>query len=250
MDLDDLPKARSLRDQVEGTVSELIKQLRPGDQLPPEPELARQLGVSRPTLREVLRTFAERGVLVRRQGVGTFVASRIPVLEAGLEILESLERMAERLGLATEMLYLSVSERAATPAELRGLHRDETTPVLVVDRVIAIGGQPVADLRDVVPLTYLTKADICAPEGTTAFRGSVLDLLLARGSPVLTVSKTRIAAESADAERAGRLSIDPGSPLLKLVAQLFSYDEQVVDYSISTFVPGYFKFHVIRQVRG
>ncbi|MGC9522697.1 MAG: GntR family transcriptional regulator [Anaerolineae bacterium] len=250
MDLDDLPKARSLRDQVESSVSRLIKQLRPGDQLPPEPELARQLGVSRPTLREVLRTFAERGLLVRRQGVGTFVASRIPVLEAGLEILESLERMAERLGLATEMLYLSVSERAATAAELRGLQRDESTPVLVVDRVIAVEGQPVADLRDVVPLTYLTRADICAPEAAAPFRGSVLDVLLARGSPVLTVSKTRILAESANPERADRLSIDPGSPLLKLVAQLFSYDERVVDYSISAFVPGHFEFHVIRQVRG
>ncbi len=81
MDLDDLPKVRSTRDQVEATLTRLIEQQRPGDQLPPEPQLARQLGVSRPTLREVLRTFAERGLVVRRQGVGTFVASRMPVLK-------------------------------------------------------------------------------------------------------------------------------------------------------------------------
>ena len=84
MDLDALPKVRSTRDQVEAALSILIQQQRPGDQLPPEPELARQLGVSRPTLREALRTFADRGLLVRRQGVGTFVASRLPVLETGL----------------------------------------------------------------------------------------------------------------------------------------------------------------------
>lgn len=121
MDFDELPKVRSTRDQVETTLTKLILQQQPGDQLPPEPDLARHLGVSRPTLREVLRTFAERGLLVRRQGVGTFVASRLPVLETGLEVLESLERMADRLGLATEMAHLAIAERQATEQELRGL---------------------------------------------------------------------------------------------------------------------------------
>jgi DNA-binding GntR family transcriptional regulator len=56
-------------------------------------------------------------------------------------------------------------------------------------------------------------------------------------------------AVSADAGEACRLKIEPGTALLRLVAQLFSYDEQIVDYSVSTFVPGHFKFQVIRQVR-
>jgi GntR family transcriptional regulator len=244
MNLEDLPKVVSPRAQVEAALTELLKGLQPGDQLPPEPVLAQQLGVSRPTLREVLRTFAERGLVIRRRGVGTFVASRLPILETGLEVLESLERMAQRLGLATEMAHLSIVERAATEEELNGLKRDEATPVLVVDRVIAIEGEPVADLRDVVPVDYLSEEDL--QEG---FRGSVLDILLERKSPVLTISRTQIMAESADARVARRLEIEPGTALLKLVAQLFSYDEQIVDYSVSTFVPGHFKFQVIRQVR-
>ena len=82
--------------QVEEAVAGMIEQMQPGDQLPTEPTLAKRLGVSRATLREALRTFSERGLLVRRQGIGTFVASRIPILETGLEVLESLERMAKR----------------------------------------------------------------------------------------------------------------------------------------------------------
>ncbi|MGC9348791.1 MAG: GntR family transcriptional regulator [Anaerolineae bacterium] len=244
MDFEDLPKVVSPQAQVEAALTQLLKGLQPGDQLPPEPVLAQQLGVSRPTLREVLRTFAERGLLIRRRGVGTFVASRLPILETGLEVLESLERMAQRLGLATEMAHLSITERAATEAELEGLEREDLTPVLVVDRVIAIEGEPVADLRDVVPVEYLSKTDLAA-----GFRGSVLDILLARDSPALTISRTQIMAESADAREARRLNIEPGTALLKLVAQLFSYHEQIIDYSVSTFVPGHFKFQVIRQVR-
>jgi GntR family transcriptional repressor for pyruvate dehydrogenase complex len=48
-------------------------ELRPGDRLPPERDLARLLGVSRPTLRAGIRSLAAVGVLESRQGAGTFV---------------------------------------------------------------------------------------------------------------------------------------------------------------------------------
>ena len=47
------------------------KRLRPGDKLPNEVELSAQLGVSRATLREAIRTLAARGVLEVRRGRGT-----------------------------------------------------------------------------------------------------------------------------------------------------------------------------------
>lgn len=48
-------------------------ELRPGDRLPPERDLAKTLGVSRPTLRAGIRSLAAVGVLQSRQGAGTFV---------------------------------------------------------------------------------------------------------------------------------------------------------------------------------
>jgi GntR family transcriptional regulator len=120
----------------------------------------------------------------------------------------------------------------------------EPVDVLAVTRVVTVEAEPVADLLDVVPLSYLRAGDL-----GEAFRGSVLDILLERGKPVVATSRTEIAAASAPDNLAHRLGIAPGTALLKLVAQLYSYDEQVVDYSVSYFVPGYFKFHVMRQVR-
>jgi GntR family transcriptional regulator len=232
-------------EQVEEAIAGMIEQMEPGDQLPPEPALAKRLGVSRATLREALRTFAERGLLVRRQGVGTFVASRIPILETGLEILESLERMAKRFALATKVAHLEIDERLATPEEITGLDLPESEPVevLSVDRVITVEGEPVADLRDVIPLEYLRQEAI-----GDDFGGSVLDLLLQRSDLMLSTSRTDIIAEEADSHYAVRLNIPTGSALLKLTAQLYSYDEKVVDYSVSYFVPGHFKFHVMRKV--
>src|SRR5215210_512851 len=48
-------------------------ELRHGDRLPPERDLAKKLGVSRPTLRAGIRSLAAVGVLQSRQGAGTFV---------------------------------------------------------------------------------------------------------------------------------------------------------------------------------
>src|SRR5256885_14411486 len=48
-------------------------ELRPGDRLPPERDLAKLLGVSRPTLRAGIRSLAAVGILQSRQGAGTFV---------------------------------------------------------------------------------------------------------------------------------------------------------------------------------
>ncbi len=54
----------------------LIKgELKPGDRLPPEPELALQFGVSRTSLREALKTLGGLGVLVARKRGGTFIAT-------------------------------------------------------------------------------------------------------------------------------------------------------------------------------
>ena len=57
-------------------------EMRPGGQLPPERELARKIGVSRPSVRAGLRSLAAKGVLVTRHGAGTFVSDGPPVLDS------------------------------------------------------------------------------------------------------------------------------------------------------------------------
>lgn len=61
---------------IEKITQSLIRgELKPGDRLPPEPELAVQLGVSRTSLREALKTLGGLGVLVAKKRGGTFIAT-------------------------------------------------------------------------------------------------------------------------------------------------------------------------------
>ena len=71
-------------ENVAAQVSELVntRQLKAGDRLPPERELARQLGVSRAALRSGLRLLVSMGALKSRQGAGTFIAEGPPLLDS------------------------------------------------------------------------------------------------------------------------------------------------------------------------
>jgi GntR family transcriptional regulator len=216
-----------------------------GDRLPSEPRLAERLGISRPTLREALQTLEEEGAIVRRHGVGTFVAEQRPVLDAGLEVLESIEHMAKRGELHVDMGEVVIAERLTTDDETHGLGLAEPEPAVSVTRVILAESKPVAHLTDVLPQRYLRQADL-----GPGFHGSVLDTLIARGWPALSHSRTELLSEAATQELAHALRIQRGAPLMKLVAQLHAADGQVVDYSISYFVPGSFRFHVVRRIAG
>ena len=91
-------------------LEELINRTEPGGRLPSEPKLAGKLGVSRATLREVMRTFEMQGLLRRRQGVGTFVMHPPHVIESGLEVLESIETLADKDSLADVVICALPSE--------------------------------------------------------------------------------------------------------------------------------------------
>jgi hypothetical protein len=177
-------------------------------------------------------------------------------------------------------------ERAASARELEQLGMSDAAAVTVVTRVITTGGQRVAHLIDVVPQEFLRGAELWAtdpgftqpghltqssagssraargPESPPeargedpgldlarqTFRGSVLDYFRTRGWPALSHSRTELSAEAADPEVAHALGVPRGGPLLRLEAQLYAQDGRVVDYSISRFVPGHFKIHVVRRI--
>lgn len=233
--------------QVQYHILDLIKDdtFSPGDRLPSEAEFSMSLGVSRPTLREALKSLEQEGVLLRKHGVGTFISSHTPFMESGLEVLESLERQAKRFGIKLEVVDQTVLERPATSEELDMLAfpLDKPIDILSVDRVIAVKGKSVAHLKDAVPLTYLCKKDL-----DNQFSSSVLDIFLKRDVLSPVISRAEIEAVKAGANEASRLGISEGEALLKLTGQLYNHDEEVMDYSVSYFVPGFFKFHLMRKV--
>jgi len=232
------------RVELENSLLQLLNSLTPGDRLPPEPDLARQLGVSRAMLREVVTGLVERGMLIRRQGIGTFVASQTPFIDYGLEVLESLDSLAKRTGIETEVRDLTITNKLLdVETARRYFSRNEEMTVLEISREIGIKGKIVAFLIDIIPNNVLSEDEV-----QSSIHGSIYDLLVQKKDIQLSYSRTEIMALNADDDMAKKLEVHKGTSLIKLTAQLYTTGEQIVDYSYSYFVPGKFQFHVMRRL--
>src|SRR5713226_6796814 len=97
------------------------RELRAGDRLPPERDLAKLFGVSRPTLRAGIRSLAAVGVLQSRQGAGTFV-----VQTGGSPALDSspLRLMASLHGFTSGEMF---EARQALEMAIAGLAAERAT---------------------------------------------------------------------------------------------------------------------------
>lgn len=230
--------------RLQDDLAALIAKSPAGTRLPSEPDLAAELGVSRATLREAMRTFETQGLIRRRQGAGTFVVGKPPVIESGLEVLESMLTLARRSGLKVGPGPVTVEQVQADPESAAALNLPEGASLVRVSRTMRAESRPVAYLIDTLPEDVLQAQDL-----KHKFNGSVLDYLLQRGDPLVT-SRAEITAINASAEVAKMLEIQRDDVLLKIIALLFTASGQVIDFSHSYFLPGYFKFHVVRKVGG
>ncbi len=224
-------------------LEEIIYATDAGSKLPSEPKLAGILGVSRATLREAMRTFETQGLLLRKQGIGTYVIHPTQIIESGLEVLASIEKLAEQIGLPVSMGNLEISNQVADNKVAEKLRLQTGSNLLRISRVILAENRPVAYLVDILPEEILSGTDI-----NKGFTGSVLDLLLNRGDPVVKISRCEIGATAANHEIARALNVQRSTSLLFFESLLYAEDGSPVDYSQSYFLPGYFKFHIVRRV--
>ena len=230
--------------QLQSKLETLITRTKEGGQLLTEPLLAKELGVSRSTLREAMRSFEIRGLIRRRQGQGTFVVGKRQTFEAGLEKLESIETIAKRINLPVSMGKFTYTVISADEILADIFKVSVGQPLVQIKRIILAENRPVAFLVDNLMENILNAEDLKRPE----FKGSVLDLLLSRKQPALSHSHTEIQSIAASTEIAHALQIQRGDALLNLTGNLYSLEGQIVDHSQSYFLPGYFRFHVVHTV--
>jgi len=97
--------------------------LAPGTQLPPERELAEQLGISRSTLRHALTTLVQSGLLAsaRGRGGGTFVVPRPPLVSGEGKALGADVRDVLDFRVATETGAAVLAAERCTAADLASL---------------------------------------------------------------------------------------------------------------------------------
>ena len=229
--------------RLQAELETIISNTKAGEKLLTEPLLSRQLGVSRSTLREAMRTFEAQGRIRRQQGIGTFVEDKSQVIDAGLEKLESIESIAKRINLPVSMGRLLIEHVEADKTLAEKMLIEKGQSLVKLARIIYVEKRPVAYLIDILLEGLLSEEDL-----KLGFTGSVLDLLMKNSQAQPDKSFTEIQAVAAPSEIAHALQIQRGDVLLHFSAKLYSKSGQIVDHSESYFLPGYFRFHVVRTV--
>jgi len=137
---------RALRDAIEDN------RLAPDEALPPERELAEEFGISRITVRKALDALVGEGMLMRRQGAGTFVTARGESrVEKSFSKLSSFSEDMISRGRRPESVWLSRSAGTVNPEEALTLGLSPGSVVYRFNRIRYADGEPMALEYSTVP---------------------------------------------------------------------------------------------------
>ena len=206
---------RALREAIQHKV------LTTDDALPAEREMAEDFSVSRITVRKALEGLVSEGLLTRRQGAGTFVASRVEKNFSKLTCFT--EDMVSR-GRAPHSEWISRTAGAVTPEESLTLHLSPSTPVYRFHRIRYADGAPMA-------VEYSTIAGFALPS-TEVVGASLYDALAAHGHrPVRALQRLR--AVLVTAQHASLLGVKVKDAGLLVERRGYLKDGQVVEVTQS-----------------
>jgi|SRR5690606_17508820 len=208
--------------QVARRLEQLIEsgELPVGGRLENEVELAERLGVSRSTMRRAIQYLVERGVLVRKRGIGTQIVHpkvRRPVELSSLH--DDLVKAGKRP--TTQVRHLDVRPACGEVADALGV--PEGTEVTWVERLRFADGEPLALMHNAVPLDVLRlRRDDLEARG-------LYELLRAAGY-VPRMADQVVGARAATAVEARLLGDARGAPVLTMTRTAWDAGGRAVEY--------------------
>lgn len=206
--------------------------LAPGSRLENEVAIAARLGISRPTIRRAIQELVDKGLLVRRRGIGTQVVQGQVMRPVELTSLyEDLKNSHHTPG--TEVL---TNEVVPAPEDVaQGLRLRPTEEVWHLRRLRSTDQVPVAVLENYLPVEF---ADITSEQ--LVERG-LYQLLRGRGISIKIATQT-IGARRAAGDEAGLLHLDKNGPVL--TAERISFDQsgRAIEFSTHCYNPDLYSF--------
>ena len=221
--------AESLLDRIESG------ELAPGDRLPPERELSELLAVNRMTVRRALNMIEGQGLLVRRQGDGTYVSE--PKIERQAGQLFPFTRSMQRRGYKPGARVITFENRPveASVAEKLGLRIFE--PVYYVHRLRLINQEPVVLEEFAIPVQSFPDFETFDLSSRSLYE--ILDT-----EYQITISQARQSLEPVIATQyeADLLQIETGAPLMLERRLDFDQNGHPVEYSRDLYRGDRFRF--------
>jgi len=245
-------------------VDAILDEAFPDGRLPAEPELARQLGVSRTTVRAALNDLHALGLIVRTPGAGTQLVSHTGVGVLGLSGLVTFERLLAARGHAVAR-RATIGLDEAVPAHVAtALRADGNEPVVQFRVVLLADGAPALASRARFRRRELARdgrgsegdaggpelAALADPEHAADLPASVLDLAATHFAEPIDHAVAEIVPVVAPGDGHEGLDVAAGAPLLLLRETHYTSGSRPVATSDVVVDPAHLTLSVFRRVHG
>lgn len=196
-----------------------------GDQIPSEPDLCEEYGISRTVVRQALQAIELEGLIIRRKGKGTFVAE--PKYNEGWfqKLTGFYQDMAVERGLkvVTQVLCTEVEPASTKIAEL--LQLKPGTQVFCIERLRFVDQAPIVLVSTYIPY------DLCHDLGKFDLGArSLYEVLEKEFGLVISHGRRTIEAVAANEREAQYLQIEDGDPLILINSVTYLEDGTPVEY--------------------
>lgn len=216
--------------------------LEQGERLPSETELAQEMGISRSSLREAIGNLEREGLLVKKQGIGTFVTSLTPIIRGGIERLTGVMDFVKANGYEAQSRLISFNASVADPALASLLNLPPGSIVYNLTTIKLASEVPVALCVDSIPESVFKN-----PVKPENLQYSLFEGLKKDHDIEIFYAEAEIIPMVSDQNISSKLQIAEGEAVLLLSQIHFDRDNNKILYSKSYFPSGKFTFRLIRK---
>ncbi|MEM9223014.1 MAG: GntR family transcriptional regulator [Pseudomonadota bacterium] len=230
------PRYVQLRNRISDGVAQGI--LGPGSPLPPEREIAAITELSRVTVRKAIQALAKDGLIIQKQGSGSFVLEQTARIEQSLSRLSSFSEDMARRGKTSSARWLERGLFMPSPEETLVLGLSPEDSVARIARLRMADGQPIAIERASLPTDILPNP--------LAVETSLYAELEASGQrPVRAMQK--ISAENLGDQDARLLGVAEGEAGLRIERTSYVTQGRVVEFTRSIYRGD--AYHFVAELR-
>lgn len=213
----------------------------PGSRLPSESELAQALGVSRATVRTVLAKLAADGLILRKQGDGTYVNERLDELDGRYGGMWDFSRLIQNNGYQPTIQTIAIETRNASSREAELLALDEDTAVLSLTRLFFADDKPAILAANAIPVSII-EAETDTYDGQLPIHKFLREYCFQEIAYVVS----EIEAALVTAKLGESLKKEPGLPILRLIETFYNKNNQPLVYGTSFYDHTVLNLHLVQ----
>ena len=219
-----------------------VKDLKVGDKLPPESDLAGWLNVSRLTLREALKVFREEGLIYTVHGIGTFLSSDFGQINDTLDMNLGITEMITSAGYKPGVKFFEKKLVKADMNLVKSLNVSKGSDILVCKRVRTADNKPVVYSIDYFSPS-LVNTFLSSNEENISIYGFIEETLKIK----IGNSLAEITPICCTTDLAKKLEYEEGKPILVIQQVIYDQKGNPLIYSKGYFRPDCFKISINRR---